>query len=83
MVYSISHKQGTALDNECIAKLNDIARRDLYKPVSEHFAKHDVSNLIVTPLRKCRDDTNTRLRLKEALIANFKTRQPNGLKLIN
>lgn len=74
-----------SLKERMYSHFNDIANKNEFKPVSEHFSKrnHTINDVQVMPLIITSQCNNTRLRYEDALIYNFKCRKPWGLNLIS
>ena len=75
---------GNTVNERIRGHLADIRANNQLKPVSRHFTalNHASNNLRVTVITQTTSDINLRLRTEEAWINTLKTREPEGLNLI-
>jgi len=64
--------------------LNDVRLGNTGKPVSRHSIgdDHSLTDIDVTIITTTTKDTNNILRTEETYIAKFRTKQPEGLNII-
>ena len=75
---------GNTVNERIRGHLADIRANNQFKPVARHFTapNHSPQNLNVTVITQTTSDVNFRLRTEESFIQTLKTREPDGLNLI-